>query len=141
MINCALLDRAMHYRYKCARFALAHSRSCPVHPFAFSTIGDLIDIFVRHNAESGMIALVEALLCCVVCCVLGSAPALGLSPTGLLYWGQQQLAHDVTSVALRGGGPGGPALVYTTRNNLMYTVLLRELRRYLHQTVSNGWSG
>lgn len=64
--------------------------------------------------------------------------ALGLTTSGVLWWGGTKLAWDVTSAAVRGGGPGGPALLYVTRQHLMFTVLLSELRTYKHQLASVG---
>jgi hypothetical protein len=69
--------------------------------------------------------------------VAGAAqrPAFGLSASGRLHWGDQQLAADVTSVVLRHGGDGGPALLYITRQQLLYTALLQQLGSYSHQAV------
>jgi elongator complex protein 1 len=55
------------------------------------------------------------------------APALGLSSTGALYWGSTQVATEVTSFTVRVGGPGGPALLYCTRRNLLYTVFFTQV--------------
>ncbi len=56
------------------------------------------------------------------------APALGLSTSGQLYWGSRLVAPDVTSFATRSGGAGGPALLYCTRRNLLYTVFFTQAR-------------
>ncbi len=54
----------------------------------------------------------------------GSFKALGLNSKGELYWGSRQLATGVTSFTLRYKGPGGPFLLYTTRNHLLRTLPL-----------------
>lgn len=64
-------------------------------------------------------------------------PALGLAAGGQLYWGRQLIAADVTSVAVRKEGPGGPALLYTTRQSMLYAVMLHQLPSYKHLLVSN----
>ncbi|EFJ51885.1 hypothetical protein VOLCADRAFT_87528, partial [Volvox carteri f. nagariensis] len=64
-------------------------------------------------------------------------PLVGLSRTGMLCWGSAVIATaDVTSVAVRARGPGGPALLYTTRKNLMYTVLMSQLASYTHRELT-----
>lgn len=68
--------------------------------------------------------------------VAAVAPAVGLSDSGGLYWGQKLVAGDVTSVAVRGGGPAGPALLFTTRQALMFVVMVRQLPQYQHTLVS-----
>ncbi|GIL71049.1 hypothetical protein Vretimale_4117 [Volvox reticuliferus] len=66
-------------------------------------------------------------------------PLLGLSPSGMLCWGSTVIAPaDVTSVAVRARGPGGPALLYTTRKNLLYTVLMSQLSSYTHRELTAG---
>ncbi|GAX74696.1 hypothetical protein CEUSTIGMA_g2144.t1 [Chlamydomonas eustigma] len=56
------------------------------------------------------------------------AVAVGLSlKTGKLYWGSSLVASEVTSFAVRTGGAGGPALLYTTRKSLLYTVYFEQL--------------
>ena len=60
--------------------------------------------------------------------LLASAPpVVGLSASGGLYWGQDLVAAEVTSFAVRAGGAGGPALLYTTRKSLLYTVFFGQL--------------
>ncbi|KAA6419594.1 MAG: elongator complex 1-like [Trebouxia sp. A1-2] len=51
-----------------------------------------------------------------------SAPAVGLSEGGQLYWGSAPIQSACTSVAVRGQGPGGPFLLYTTRDNMLHTL-------------------
>ena len=51
-----------------------------------------------------------------------TAPALGLSEKGQLYWGSSPIQSGCTSVAVRGQGAGGPFLLYTTRDSKMHTV-------------------
>ncbi|GIL52022.1 hypothetical protein Vafri_7984, partial [Volvox africanus] len=64
-------------------------------------------------------------------------PLLGLSRSGMLCWGSTVIvAADVTSVAVRARGPGGPALLYTTRKNLLYTVLMSQLFSYTHRELT-----
>ena len=59
---------------------------------------------------------------------LSSRPVVGLSgSSGKLFWGSELIASEVTSFALRSGGAGGPALLYTTRRSLLYTVFFRQL--------------
>ncbi|KAG2431603.1 hypothetical protein HYH02_013296 [Chlamydomonas schloesseri] len=66
-----------------------------------------------------------------------AAPLLGLTRGGRLCWGGAVVAPaDVTSFALRAYGPGGPALLYTTRKNLLYTVLLAQLPGYSHRDLT-----
>jgi len=66
------------------------------------------------------------------------APAVGLNTAGVLYWGSRVVAADVSSVAVRGGRPGGPALLYVTRTNLLYVVMVGQLPKYQHTLVSKG---
>ncbi|GLI58497.1 hypothetical protein VaNZ11_000228 [Volvox africanus] len=64
-------------------------------------------------------------------------PLLGLSRSGMLCWGSTVIvAADVTSIAVRARGPGGPALLYTTRKNLLYTVLMSQLSSYTHRELT-----
>ncbi|KAG2445393.1 hypothetical protein HXX76_000015 [Chlamydomonas incerta] len=66
-----------------------------------------------------------------------AAPLLGLTRGGRLCWGAAVVAPaDVTSFALRAYGPGGPALLYTTRKNLLYTVLLTQLPGHTHRDLT-----
>ncbi|DBA88250.1 hypothetical protein WJX77_011440 [Trebouxia sp. C0004] len=51
-----------------------------------------------------------------------TAPAVGLSEGGQLYWGSAPIQGACTSVAVRGQGPGGPFLLYTTRDNMLHTL-------------------
>jgi elongator complex protein 1 len=53
-----------------------------------------------------------------------SFEALGLNSKGELFCGSRQLAASVTSFTLRYNGPGGPFLLYTTRNHLLRTLPL-----------------
>lgn len=72
------------------------------------------------------------------------APAVGLTRAGQLYWGSALVAPDVTSVAARAGGPGGPALLYCTRRSLMYTVFLSQLAvpgGYAHKELTEAAGG
>ncbi|KAG2485392.1 hypothetical protein HYH03_015878 [Edaphochlamys debaryana] len=63
-------------------------------------------------------------------------PLLGLGRGGRLCWGPAVLAtSDVTSFAVRSYGPGGPALLYTSRKNLLYTVLMTQLASYTHKEL------
>jgi elongator complex protein 1 len=71
--------------------------------------------------------------------VASAAPALGLTAHGALYWGVKQLASNVTSFAVRGGGPGGPAVLYVTRQALLYVVMVSQLPSYVHTLVSLDW--
>ncbi|GFR43050.1 hypothetical protein Agub_g4056, partial [Astrephomene gubernaculifera] len=65
-------------------------------------------------------------------------PLLGLSRSGCLSWGSAVIAPaDVTSLAVRAYGPGGPALLYTTRKNLLYTVLFSQLSTYTHRDLTS----
>jgi elongator complex protein 1 len=50
--------------------------------------------------------------------------ALGLNGKGELCLGSRQLAAGVTSFTLRYKGPGGPFLLYTTRNHMLRTLPL-----------------
>ncbi|KAG1673002.1 hypothetical protein FOA52_005932 [Chlamydomonas sp. UWO 241] len=52
---------------------------------------------------------------------------IGLSESGALFWGASLVAAGVTSFAVRTGGAGGPALLYTTRKSHLYTVFLAQL--------------
>ena len=63
----------------------------------------------------------------------GAAAAAGLSAGGTLYVGARALVRGATSLAVREGGAGGPALLYTTRSSLLYTVMLRRLGAYQHK--------
>lgn len=54
---------------------------------------------------------------------------------GDLFWGSRLLAYGVTSVAFRHYGPGGPAVLYTTQQDLLYTVFCSQLPAYRHQQV------
>ncbi|PNG99531.1 hypothetical protein TSOC_014688, partial [Tetrabaena socialis] len=64
-------------------------------------------------------------------------PLLGLSPAGMLCLGSTVIsAADVTSFAVRAHGPGGPALLFTTRKNLLYTVLLSQLPFHTHRELT-----
>ena len=55
-------------------------------------------------------------------------PAIGLdTASGSLYWGSSLIASEVTSCTIRHGGAGGPALLYTTRRSLLYTVFFSQL--------------
>jgi hypothetical protein len=67
-------------------------------------------------------------------------PAVGLSSAGVLCWGGRVVAGDVTSVAMRASGPGGPALLYTTRQSLLYVVMTSQLGRYTHTLVGGSCS-
>jgi hypothetical protein len=71
--------------------------------------------------------------------VAAAAPAVGLSAAGVLYWGNKVVAVDVVSVAVRGGGPGGPALLYITRQSVLYVVMVAQLPTYKHALVSAGF--
>lgn len=51
-----------------------------------------------------------------------TAPSVGLSEGGQLYWGSAPIQGACTSVAVRGQGPGGPFLLYTTRDNMLHTL-------------------
>lgn len=51
-----------------------------------------------------------------------AAPAVGLSDGGQLYWGSSPIQGACTSVAVRGEGPGGPFLLFTTRGSVLHTV-------------------
>lgn len=68
----------------------------------------------------------------------GAASAVGLTPGGALYCGPRLVAGGVVSFAVRWGGAGGPALLYTTRQNLLYTVMLGRLGAYVHTEVGEG---
>lgn len=68
--------------------------------------------------------------------VAAIAPAVGLSDSGNLYWGQKLVASNVISIAVRGGGPGGPALLFTTRQALLIVVMVGQLPIYQHILVS-----
>ncbi|WIA32299.1 hypothetical protein OEZ86_003144 [Tetradesmus obliquus] len=61
-----------------------------------------------------------------------AAAAAGQGGHGALYWGAKLLANDVTSFVLRGGGPGGPALLYVTRQALLFVVMVGQLPSYVH---------
>ncbi|KAI8469194.1 MAG: IKI3 family-domain-containing protein [Monoraphidium minutum] len=63
----------------------------------------------------------------------GGAAAAGLGAGGALYVGQRLVAGGVTSFSLRWGGAGGPAMLYTTRRDLLYTVMLSRLGAYVHK--------
>jgi elongator complex protein 1 len=64
-------------------------------------------------------------------------PLLGVSRSGMLSWGSAVIAPaDVTSVVVRARGPGGPMLLYTTRKNLLYTVLMSQLSAYTHRELT-----
>jgi hypothetical protein len=67
--------------------------------------------------------------------VAGAAPAVGVARGGGLFWGTQLVAQDATSVALRGGGPGGAALLYTTQQSLLFVVMVSRLHAYVHTPV------
>jgi hypothetical protein len=73
--------------------------------------------------------------------VASLAPALGLTSHGALYWGSKLLASDVTSFAVRGGGPGGPAVLYVTRQALLYVAMVSQLPSYVHTLVSRVDAG
>jgi hypothetical protein len=51
----------------------------------------------------------------------------------VLCCGPRAVAGGVTSFAVRRGGAGGPALLYTTRQSLLYAVMLRQLGSYVHR--------
>lgn len=51
------------------------------------------------------------------------------------------MAGEVTSFAVREAGPGGPALLYTTRKGLMYTVLFAQLPAYRHRELTAAAAG
>ena len=51
-----------------------------------------------------------------------TAPAVGLSEGGQLYWGSNPIQGSCTSMAVRGQGPGGPFLLYTTRHSTLHTL-------------------
>ncbi|GBF99867.1 hypothetical protein Rsub_12507 [Raphidocelis subcapitata] len=63
----------------------------------------------------------------------GGGAAVGLTPGGVLYCGPRAVAGGVTSFAVRWGGAGGAALLYTTRQSLLFTVMLRQLQSYVHK--------
>jgi hypothetical protein len=68
-------------------------------------------------------------------------PCTALSPSllqGRLYWGSALVAPDVTSVAVREGGPGGSALLLTTRSSAMHILFLRQLAASLAQAQQQG---
>jgi elongator complex protein 1 len=71
----------------------------------------------------------------------GGGAAIGLAPNGALYWGPRLVAGGVTSFALRWGGAGGPALLYTTRSSLLYVVMLSQLPGYVHREVRGRRAG
>lgn len=52
---------------------------------------------------------------------------MGLSAAGDLYWGSHKVASGVTSMSVRAGGAGGPALLFITRTSLLYTVYLTQV--------------
>ena len=51
-----------------------------------------------------------------------TAPAVGLSESGQLYWGSSPIQGACTSVAVRGQGSGGPFLLYTTRDSTLQSL-------------------
>lgn len=59
---------------------------------------------------------------CMVNAGPNTAPAVGLTEGGQLYWGSAPIMGACTSVAVRGQGPGGPFLLYTTRDSMMHTL-------------------
>lgn len=70
--------------------------------------------------------------------MLAETPAaVGLGPSGNLYWGEVLLASDATSVAVRRSGAGGPFLLYTTRTHFLYTIPFSELGHTLQATSAN----
>jgi elongator complex protein 1 len=64
------------------------------------------------------------------------SPAVGLTAGGQLYWGSWCIADNVCSAAVRGGGAGGPALLFVTRQALLYVVMVAQLPSYCHVLVS-----
>jgi hypothetical protein len=69
----------------------------------------------------------------------GAAAAIGLAPNGVLYAGRRAVASGVTSFAVRWGGSGGGAVLYTTRQSLLYVVMLSQLGSYVHREVSRAF--
>lgn len=59
---------------------------------------------------------------CMVGAGASTAPAVGLTEGGQLYWGSAPIMGACTSVAVRERGPGGPFLLYTTRDSMMHTL-------------------
>ena len=67
--------------------------------------------------------------------------ALGLNAKGELWWGSRQLAAGITSFILRYTGPGGPMLLYTTRNHMLRTLpLAKALKNALSTAGAVGGS-
>lgn len=71
---------------------------------------------------------------------------LGLSPKGDLWWGVRQIASAVTSFIVRTRGPGGPFLLYTTRNHMLRTLPLSSILSssaggHTHTVLPNGIAG
>ncbi|KAH7624735.1 putative Elongator complex protein 1 [Nannochloris sp. 'desiccata'] len=65
--------------------------------------------------------------------------ALGLNSKGGLFWGSRQLAAGVTSFTLRYQGPGGPFLLYTTRNHMLRTLpLAKAIKNALLSSASSA---
>jgi len=68
-----------------------------------------------------------------------SISALGLNLKGELFWGSRQLAAGVTSFTLRYQGPGGPFLLYTTRNHMLRTLpLAKAIKNALLSSTSSA---
>ncbi|KAK9849951.1 hypothetical protein WJX84_009719 [Apatococcus fuscideae] len=66
-----------------------------------------------------------------------SPAAIGLAPSGQLFWGEALLATDATSVTVRRSGAGGAFLLYTTRTHFLYTIPFRDLGRTLLGPAAN----
>lgn len=58
-------------------------------------------------------------------------PALGLTPQGQLHLGTQLITPDCTSMAVRKEGPGGPFLLFTTRQHQLHSIPFRQLQAWL----------
>jgi len=70
---------------------------------------------------------------------VGGFSALGLNSKGELFWGSRQLAAGITSFTLRYQGPGGPFLLYTTRNHMLRTLpLARAIKNALLSSTSSA---
>lgn len=128
------------------RFVVADA-SRPVHAVLQQGSGKLFLCQRRDGttAEQQLVALDGTSALPAACCWLAAvpslaanaaaaAPLLGLTPAGQLFWGSVLVASEVTSFVVRaGGGTAGPALLYTTRASLLYTVYFAQLLQGSYQ--------
>ncbi|KAK9785260.1 hypothetical protein WJX73_010410 [Symbiochloris irregularis] len=71
----------------------------------------------------------------------GGAPLLGLTASGVLYWGTVKVAESCTSAAVRDKGPGGAFCLWTSRDNFLHCRNFAKLLQPEDSRSSGGAGG